>query len=86
METRNVLVVDTKVVHERELRQYFYELHLAPDADPDARRTILVTRDEREYKTALAAEGTPVRFLATWHQGKRNGKPCQVLDKLQVIS
>lgn len=87
MQITNALIVDTKVVQEnRTPFTYFYEITLAPDAEPGARRTILVTRDEREYETALAAEGLPIRFLATWHQGKRNGRLVQVLDRLEVLS
>ena len=87
MKTANVLVVDTYVVHERRLGQFFYELHLAPDREGDAPRTILVTRNEEAYELALAAEGTPARFTATWHRGTRNGsKPCQVLDRLELMS
>lgn len=89
MEIRNVLIVDSFVVFSHDKlghALYHYEIHLAPDADGDAPRTVLVTRDERNYKTALDAEGTPARFTATWHRAARNGKPYQVLDRLQVMS
>ncbi len=60
-----------------------YEIELSPDLDATAPRTVLVTRDPEIYTMAAVAEGYPIHFDATFHQGRRrNGRRCEVLDTL----
>jgi hypothetical protein len=45
-----LLVVNTCVVHRQSDKTFYYEIHLAPDAEPGAQKTVLVTRDEPAYQ------------------------------------
>lgn len=84
----SALVVDTKVV--AALRQphvlSHYEITIAPDADPSAARTVLVTHDAAAYRTALDGEGTDRRFVVRWSPGKRpDGTRCSVLVGVEEV-
>lgn len=80
---RHVLVVQTFVVDARDAGVRYYEIHFATDPTVRTPQLIALTRDRDTYERALAAEGLPYRFDATWHAGRRaDRKLCQVLDGL----
>jgi hypothetical protein len=61
----------------------FYEIHTAPDHEPNAQRTVFVTRDKATYEAALFAEGKPDRFDVQWTRGSRpDGKRAQIVLEL----
>jgi hypothetical protein len=78
-----LLVVDTAVVGRRSDNRY-YEIVLAPDAEPGAHRTILVTRDEPAYQLALALEGKDARVNASWHTRRQGSRRVAVLETLEA--
>jgi hypothetical protein len=63
---------------------FYYEIHLAPDAEPGAHRTVLVTRDEVAYQFALALEGKAARVNASWHAARQGSRSHSVLDTLEA--
>jgi hypothetical protein len=67
------LVVDTKYVCARRpgAPAPYYEIHLAPDTGGDAKRFVLVTRDDALYSAALDAEDTGERVEAEWAPAQR---------------
>lgn len=78
-----VLVVDTQYVVPQQGAPY-YAIAVAPDAD-FPHPTILVTRDQAAYETALAAEGSDQRVAVTWTHGTRaDGRRCQKVIALTV--
>jgi hypothetical protein len=81
------VVIDTKVVPGPDrIHTQHYEITLAPDHEPGAVQTVLLTRRVDLYVVAAAAEGFPQRFKARWHYATReNGKRCQVLDDLEAV-
>jgi hypothetical protein len=81
---KHVLVVDTCVVHRQSDKTFYYEVHLAPDAEPGAHRTVLVTRDEAAYQFALALEGKDARVNASWHAARQGSRRYAVLDTLEA--
>jgi hypothetical protein len=78
-----VLVVDTCVVQPLTGSRYF-EIHLAPDNEPGAHRTVLVTRDEPAYQLALALEGKAARVNASWHTRRQGSRRVAVLNTLET--
>ena len=83
--TRSVLVVQTYVVPGPDrLTTAYYEIHLAPDADPNAPRTVLLTKDAVAYEFALAAEGRACRLTASWHHARMGTRRVSVLDTLEA--
>lgn len=81
---KGLLVVDSCVVHRRSDNTFHYEIHLAPDAGPDAHRTVLVTRDVAAYEFALALEGKDARVNASWHTKRQGSRSHSVLDTLEA--
>jgi hypothetical protein len=83
---REGLVVQTYVIPKREdLRSIsHFEIHVAPDAAPNAPRTVLITRDLELYGRAASLEGTDAVVVAHWHFAQRAGKRCLVLDALEA--
>jgi hypothetical protein len=80
---QNELVAQTLVVHRRSDDTWHYEIHLAPDLDSNAPRTVLVTKDQAAYDFALAIEGNPAaRVTATFHHAKRGSYRFRVLDSI----
>lgn len=63
-----------------------YEVHLAPDEEPDAKRLLLLVlrHDPDLYDQALALEGQPTRrCTVTYHRSLRpDGSHCFVLDTI----
>jgi hypothetical protein len=79
---KHQLVVQTYVVH-RGKSEIVYEVHLAPDLDRNAPRTVLITDNEDVYKLALKLEGNPAaRVTATFHHAKRGSYRFRVLDSI----
>jgi hypothetical protein len=80
-------VINTLVVYPRGefgYRQPHYEIHLAPDTEPGAHRTVLVTRDEPAYQLALALEGKDARVNASWHTRRQGSRSHSVLETLEA--
>jgi hypothetical protein len=82
---KHVLIVDTCVVQPLTGGRY-YEIHLAPDAEPGAQKTVLVTRDEVAYQFALKREGKAARVNASWHAARQGSRRYAVLDTLEAGS
>jgi len=82
---KGLLVCQTYVVQGRDGR-YHYEIHLAPDNEPGAHRTILHTRNEQVYDFALLLEGKDARVDASWSHAARNGKRICVLERLEAYA
>jgi hypothetical protein len=78
----SALIVNTLVVPSR--TGLYYEIHLAPDAEPGAQKTVLVTRDEAAYQLALALEGKDARVNASWHAARQGSRRYAVLDSLEA--
>lgn len=86
---KHLLVINTLVVYPRGefgYRPPHYEIHLAPDAEPGAQKTVLVTRDELAYQFALALEGKDARVNASWHAARQGSRRYAVLDTLEAGS
>jgi hypothetical protein len=81
---RNVLIVDTKVVGRLADSSRYYEIHLAPDNEPGAHRTVLVTRDEPAYQLALSLEGKDARVNASWHTKRQGSQRYAILETLEA--
>jgi hypothetical protein len=80
----NLLVVQTYVVQPFE-RGTHYEIHLAPDDEPGAHRTVLHTDDVNAYALALELEGKAnARVSATWVYRRRGSYRYAVLRTLEV--
>src|SRR3954469_5846891 len=80
----NLLVVQTYIVQERD-GQHSYEIHLAPDEESGAKRTVLKTDDENAYALALELEGKAnARVSATWIYRRRGSYRYAVLKTLEV--
>jgi hypothetical protein len=79
---QNELVAQTYYVA-RANGEIYYEIHLSPDLQPGAPRTVLVTKDQAAYDFALAIEGNPAaRVTATFHHAKRGSYRFRVLDSI----
>jgi predicted GNAT family acetyltransferase len=60
-----------------------FEITIAADHEPKAKRTVFVTTDAAVYERALKAEGCERRFTVSSHPGYRpDGKACRVLVSL----
>jgi hypothetical protein len=79
-----VLVVDTYVVGRLADSSRYFEIHLAPDNEPGAHRTVLVTRDRAAYEFALALEGKDARVNASWHTRRQGSRRVAVLETLEA--
>jgi hypothetical protein len=81
---KHLLVVDTYVVGRLADSSRYFEIHLAPDNEPGAHRTVLVTRDEPAYQLALALEGKDARVNASWHTRRQGSRRVAVLETLEA--
>jgi hypothetical protein len=81
---KSLLVVDTYVVGRLADSSRYFEIHLAPDAEPGAARTVLVTRDRAAYEFALALEGKDARVNASWHTRRQGSRRISVLETLEA--
>jgi hypothetical protein len=87
MPDRPLIVVQTFIVPGPDrLTTSHYEIHLAPDTERNAPRTVLETRDEHAYVLATAAENAGCRVTATWHSGTRGGRRVYLLDTLEIVA
>jgi hypothetical protein len=77
-------IVQTFVVYRGRAFSH-YEIALALDDGPRTPRLIYVTTDTAIYETALAAEGSALRFDAAWKPGRRQtGQVAQLLTALRI--
>jgi len=67
--TRNVYVVETYAIGLAGMAGIqYYEIHVAPEPDPEAPRVAFMTADPRVYALAAEAEDYDRRFDVTWHR------------------
>jgi hypothetical protein len=77
-----MLVVQTFLVGR--VSPHHYEVHIAADEEPDAKRVVLLTQDAQLYADALDLENTGQRVHVRAHHARRmNGQPYDALDDLE---